>query len=123
MTAKAYLSQVKRLDARIGALLDRQRRYHEIGAWRARYWPSLNGLAAMRALERELDGQIVAYADLVREVESVIDAVGDAQYRDVLKFRYLNGWTWRKVAERMRFSKDWVCHLHERALRAVRVPE
>ena len=123
MTAKAYLSQVKRLDARIGALLDRQKRYHEIGAWRARHYPSLNGPAAMLALERELDERIVAYAEQVRAVEAVIDAVGDAQYRDLLKYRYLNGWPWKKIAERMRFSKDWVWHLHQKALRAVRVPE
>lgn len=123
MTAKAYLSQVKQLDAQIGALLDRQRRYHEIGAWRARHCPSLEGPAAMRALERELDGKIAAYADLVREIEAAIDAVGDAQYRDLLKYRYLNGWPWQKVAERMKFSKDWVWHMHRKALRAVRVPE
>ena len=117
MTAKEYLSQVKRQDQRIGALLDRQRRYHELGALRT------GGSASMRALEKELDARIDAYAALVREIEGAIDAVEDAQYRDLLRYRYLNGWGWQKIADRMRFSQDWVWRLHARALRQVRVPE
>ncbi|MBR1820443.1 MAG: hypothetical protein IJ769_02340 [Clostridia bacterium] len=118
MTAKEYLSQAKRQDRRIGALLDRQRRYHELAGSCGE-----NGRARMLELEKELDERIGAYAALVREIEGVIDAVGDAQYRDVLKYRYLNGWSWQRIAERMYFSQDWVWRLHARALKAVRVPE
>lgn len=122
MTAKEYLSQARRLDRRILALLDRQSRYHEIGAWRAGFGGAV-GPGAMLALERELDGRILEYADKVREIERTIDQVEDEQYRDVLKYRYLNGWSWKDIAERMGFSQDWLWHLHARALRAVRVPE
>lgn len=110
MTTKEYLSQAKQQDRRIGALLERQRRYHEIGAWRT------GGSARMRALEKELDARIDAYALLVLEIEGVIDGVADPQYRDVLRYRYLNGWNWQRIAERMSFSQDWVWRLHKRAL-------
>ena len=123
MTAKAYLSQVKQQEQRIGALLDRQRRYHELGAWRGACFRGGRGAAEMAALERELDGRIAEYASLVRQIEGTIDAVEDAQYRDVLRYRYLNGWNWQRIAERMNFSQDWLWHLHARALKAVRVPE
>ena len=139
MTAKAYLSQAKQQDVRIGALLDRQRRYHELAAWRPSVGsvpnvgsvPSVGsepnagesrGSARMIALEKELDARIERYAELVREIEGVIDAVEDAQYRDVLRYRYLNGWTWKRIAERMHFSQDWVWRLHARAMRQVKVP-
>ena len=122
MTAKEYLSQAKQHDRRIAALLDRQRRYHELGAWRGERFGGMDGAAQMAALERELDARIGAYAELVRQIEATIDAVGDAQYRDVLKYRYLNGWSWQKIAERMHFSQDWVWRLHARALKALRMP-
>ena len=123
MTAKEYLSQAKRLDRRIGALLDRQRRYHELGAWQATRFDGASGPGGMAALERELDARIGEYAELVRRIERTIDAVEDERYRDVLKYRYLNGWSWKKIAERMHFSQDWVWRLHARALKAVRPPE
>ena len=63
MTAKEYLSQVRRLEKHIWALLDRQRKYHEMGAWRASYEGAV-GPEAMRALERELDRRITEYVCL-----------------------------------------------------------
>ena len=42
MTTNAYLSQAKQQDVRIGALLDRQRRYHELAAWRPSVGPVPN---------------------------------------------------------------------------------
>lgn len=123
MTAKEYLSQVRRLDRRIGALMDRQRRYHEIGAWRPEGLGAAVSPGQMAALERELDGRIAEYADLVRQIEAAIDAVDKEQYRDVLKYRYLNGWSWRRISERMNLSQDWLWRLHGRALQAVRPPE
>ena len=122
MTAKEYLSQARQLDRRILALLYRQRKYHELGAWRARY-AETKGVGAMVELEKEIDERIAEYAAKVFEIEAVIDAVADQQYRDVLRYRYLNGWSWQKIAERMHFSQDWLWHLHARALAQVVVPE
>lgn len=122
MTAKEYLGQVRQLERRILALLDRQSKYHELGAWRARY-AGTKGVGAMVALEREIDGRINEYIDRVYEIEAAIDAVEDEQYRDVLKYRYLNGWSWQKIAERTHFSQDWLWHMHARALGQVKLPE
>ena len=67
MTAKEYLSQVRRLDQRIGALLDRQKKYHELGAWRPIRFDGEKGPRAMVALERELDARIAEYAEKVAD--------------------------------------------------------
>lgn len=118
MTAKEYLSQATRHERRIAALLDRQRRYHEIGAMCGE-----RGRARLVELEKELDGRIESYVALVRQIEGAIDAVGNAQYRDVLRYRYLNGWSWQRIAERMYYTQDWVWRLHARALKLVSVPD
>ena len=118
LTAKDYLSQALRLYRRIEALMDRQRRYRELGLSCGE-----DGRWRMLAMARELDARVAEYAEKAREIERVIDAVEDGQYRDLLKYRYLNGWSWQRIAKRMYVSEDWVWRLHRRALRAVRLPQ
>lgn len=118
MTAKDYLSQALRLQWRIEALTDRQRRYRELG-WSC----GEDGRRRMLAMARELDARVAEYTEKAREIERAIDAVEDGEYRDLLKYRYLNGWSWQRIARRMYVSEDWVWRLHRRALRAVRMPQ
>ena len=73
-------------------------------------------------LEREIDRRIDEYARLVREIETAIDAVADPQCREVLRYRYLNGWSWQRIAGEMNYSQDWLWRLHARALEAVKIP-
>ena len=74
-------------------------------------------------LEMEIDRRIDQYVDLTREIEAAIDAVEDPRYRELLRFRYVNGWSWLKIANEMHMSEDWVKHMHGWALQHVRVPE
>lgn len=114
MNAKEYLSQARQADRRIGALLERRRHYREMEELRG---PGSAG--GLEALEGEIDRRIEAYAALVREIEEVIDEVENGQYRDVLKLRYLNGWSWKAIAARTNFSRDWLWKLHARALEQI----
>ena len=114
MTAKAYLSQARQADRRIGALRERRQRCGEMAACRTPgRAPSLD------ALQGELDAQIERYAALVSDIEGRIAAVENPQYRDILRYRYLNGWSWRRIAGSMCFSQDWLMRLHARALEEV----
>ena len=70
----------------------------------------------LEALGRELDERIEACAALVREVEARIDALDNPLHRDVLKFRYLNGWSWRVISCRMGLSRDWLMSVHRKAV-------
>ena len=117
-TAKDYWSPALRLQRRIEALTDRQRRYRELGLSCGE-----DGRRRMQAMARELDARVAEYAARAREIERAIDAVEDGEYRDLLKYRYLNGWSWQRIARQMYVSEDWVWRLHRRALRAVRLPQ
>lgn len=118
MEAKEYLSQARRADRRIGAMLERRRRYMELEALRGP-----GGGDGLRALEADIDRRIEDYAALVREIEGKIDAVEDQTCREVLRYRYLNGWSWQAISDRTHYSRDWLWRLHARALEAVKMQD
>ena len=138
MTAKEYLRQLQRRDARINALIERQQRYRELASRRTAVYrnaPGGGGGGTRRVssveeyavkivdLEREIDRRIDEYADLTREIEAAIARIPDGRYRDVLRFRYVNGWSWEKIAEEMRYDRRWVYRIHGRALNMIEVPK
>lgn len=135
MTAKEYLRQLLRRDARINALIERRQRYRELADVRGVAYGDVSGGGSRHGsavedcavriveLEREIDRRIDEYVDLVRQAEAAIDRVPDARCRDVLRYRYLSGWTWEKIAEQMHYDERWVRHLHGLALLQVEVPE
>lgn len=114
MAATAFLGQAMRLERQIVALRLRQRRYLELGLSCGE-----EGRARMRALASQIETRVAAYAEKVRQIEGAIDAVEEARYREVLRYRYLNGWSMKRIAREMGYSEDWVYRLHRRALRAV----
>ncbi|HIS92756.1 MAG TPA: hypothetical protein IAA84_07025 [Candidatus Alectryocaccomicrobium excrementavium] len=135
MTAKEYLRQLSRKDARIKALLERQRRYRELAERRTAVYRDMPGGGQRHVssveeyatkiidLEREIVRRIDEYADLTREVEAAIDRIGDDRYRDILRFRYVNGWGWERIAQEMHYDERWVRRLHGWALLRVEIPE
>ena len=65
MTAKDYLSQALRLQRRIEALTDRQRRYREMG-WSC----GEDGRRRMLAMARELDARVAEYTEKAADREA-----------------------------------------------------
>lgn len=134
MTAKEYLRQLSRKDARINALIERQQRYRELAARRtAVYRDTPDGgrrcsssveeyVARIVDLEREIDRRIDEYMDLTREIEAAIDKVGDDRYRDILRYRYINGWNWERIAQEMHYDVKWLYKMHGRALQKISPP-
>lgn len=134
MTAKEYLNQARGMQLRVEALEERIARLRSRAErMTARYGAAPGGsgrnagleagVAKIVDLERELTRRVAAYAELIAGIERAIDAVPDPRQRDLLKFRYLNGWSWRKIAREMHLSEDRVWHLHGEALKVVRPPE
>lgn len=135
MTAKEYLRQLSRKDARINALIERQQRYRELAERRTAVYRDTPGsgrrcsssveeyVVKIIDLEREIDRRIGEYVDLTREIEAAIDRVSDDRYRDILRYRYINGWSWERIAREMHYELRWIYRLHGRALREIRVPD
>jgi len=66
-----------------------------------------------------VDRRIDALAEQELAAMRRIDALDNPGQREVLACRYLNGWTWKEIARRMRYSQDYVKHVHARALKAM----
>ena len=127
MTAKEYLRQLTRKDVRINALIERQQRYRELAARRTAVYRDAPGArrrtssveeytAKIIDLEAEIDRRVDEYVDLTCEIETVIDRVEDDRYRDILRFRYINGWSWERIAREMHYDRRQVTRLHGLAL-------
>ena len=114
MDAKAVLAGARRSKLRLEALMERRGWYAQAGQCRAGE-ASASLARLQQALDREID-------EVVRQELAAmarIDALADPRQREVLRYRYLNGWAWKEIARRMGYSTDWVKHLHADAIRAV----
>lgn len=58
------------------------------------------------------------------EIIRTISAVDDENLRKLLIMRYINGYTWQKIAFQMNFSFDHVVgYLHRKALKSLKTPK
>lgn len=85
----------------------------------------LNAEARARCeeLDGELQGQIQRLFDKQAEIRHAIDRMEDATLRKLLEYRYINGWSLKKISCRMYISYDWLRHLHGVALLKIRFEE
>ena len=114
MDVREHMKEIRLSRARLEALTQRRGRCVQMGAFH-----SEGGSDALERLRREIDRRIDAVAEQTLAAERLIDTVRDANQRDVLRYRYLNGWDWNEIARRMNYSTDWVKHVHGRALKAM----
>lgn len=75
-----------------------------------------NGVAAIDEIESTINQDINDLVKLRKEVEGIIDAVQNMQFREILKCRYLDCQTFEEIAYKNNYSWRWVHILHERAL-------
>lgn len=129
MRAKEFLSDIHDNIQRIKALEDRRTDYYNMGMScgipEIRRDSSSNGSRVESVVERLVDD---LSASLDRETkdlliqhqaaERIIRALPNAKWRDVLEYRYLNGWSWSTVARAMHYNKRWIHRLHSEALEA-----
>lgn len=130
MTSKEKKEYLQRFRAAEAECLDIDRRIREL---RSRYTAraiqyddmpkahnSEHDLSEYAAELDQLEAELkVAYAEAVRiqrEIYTAIKAVGDGTLRRVLELRYVDGYTWEKIAVAIDRSYQWVCELHGRAL-------
>lgn len=80
-------------------------------------------LERLEQLNREIEADIEQYILLQRGVTAILEQLSDMTMRTVLEYRYLNGATWEQIAEKMGFTYQWVCSLHQKALKQLHFPE
>lgn len=71
-------------------------------------------------LQREIDAEIDEIRKIRAEIEETIAAVDDADCRLLLSLRYINGYSWRRIAANMAYTENHVTgYLHYKALKKV----
>ena len=130
MTAKEYLNRYRVINNRID---DKLQRIEDLRSRATRLSPTAmfdrNGNVSDRVgqnaariadLENEVEAMKREAAGIRSELESTISKVDDIQLRDLLTMRYIHGYSWRKIAAKMGYSKDHVWgYLHRSALEKV----
>lgn len=74
-------------------------------------------------LDGELQAQIRRLFKKQAEIRQAIERVEDPTLRKLLEYRYINGWSLKKISCRMYISYDWLRHLHGVALLKIRFDE
>lgn len=68
----------------------------------------------------ELEKEISQLMQYTREAEKLIATLRDERYRSVLQLRYLCGYDWQEIADRLHFSLRWTHKLHGEALQELK---
>lgn len=79
--------------------------------------------ASVAESERLLLEAIEALASEQLKIRSVIAGVDNRDWRNVLEFRYINGWSWSRVAEKMHYGRSTVWRIHKKAMNSLCPPE
>lgn len=129
MNIKQYLSQAQHIERNIEA------KREDIARMRARLTDGTAQISDMprgggqhglddaiaRIIEYEeyVNREIARLCDLKTEIRDVIASVSNPVHRELLELRYINGYSWRRVAKAMHYSSDRIWHLHSDALKAL----
>jgi DNA-directed RNA polymerase specialized sigma subunit len=128
----AYLSRYKAVDKRIEQELE------ELAKWDCRatkVTPTYSDMPKggetsdkiqtaveeMDEIRMELQSDLQESRIIMRGVKEAIKTVEDDTLKNVLLYRYINGKTFEQIAVKLDFSYQWVCELHGRALKKVRI--
>ena len=130
MTAKEYLRRYRRLSEYIDCKYDEIRRCRELAA---KCTPSAmfdrngsvsdkvgNAAARIADLEAQIRDEAAELVRVRGEIVRAIDSLDDLDMRVMLTYRYINGWSWRKIAAKMNYTEKHITgYLHRKALREV----
>lgn len=131
MTAKEYLLQYKRMKKRIKSI---ERAIEELETQVSSISINLDGMphgtdlsdktgrlaAAIADKQNELIDRRIDAFNVMVAVSDIIAQVADEDQRWLLTMRYINGYTWEKIAVEMDFTYQWVAGpLHGAALQDV----
>ncbi|GFH40250.1 DUF1492 domain-containing protein [Lactococcus insecticola] len=135
MTPKEYLKQADRLNERINSLLtevDELRalsfsvpttRFRErVQTTRSNEASFVRCLTKIAKLEDKINKEIDHLIDLKIEIGEAIERVNNTEERILLRYRYVNSYSWDKIYVLMNRSKSGTHRIHSQALHHFQVP-
>lgn len=134
MTAKQYLRQIRAQNRRIDSLIAEKDRlkqmaegvsgmsYDDVKVQSARVTPGnrqTDAVCKLIDIEERITYEIDRYVDMREDAVRTIDMLPQGAERELLRYRYLCGLTWEKIAERMNYEVRQIYRLHGRALQHI----
>ena len=136
MTAKEYLNQARHLDALINC------RLREIDYWRdlssgisgSNFHPHYNPnkpteapfvrcIEKIDAIQRDVEEKVAQLIALREQINSRIDRLENHEEQLVLRYRYMDNFTWEEIERMMNVSERTVFRIHGNALAKFSVPD
>ena len=131
MTAKEYLKQAYRLDARIKSDLEELSELRKLACgvsspgFEPRYNPNaataapfVKCLERIELLEKHINDEIDRFVSLKADIRDVISEVSDHDQQMLLRYRYIHFYPWEKITAEMHYSNRWIHTLHGRSLKS-----
>ena len=126
MEIKEYLLQPVQLDKAINEAILELEMLKELTVKSKSYISaesSSRGLSSVEEIvekicrqEEKINRDIDSYVDKKAEIEQLIDRLADMDQRTLLKYHYILGHTWEKIAEECYISLRNVHYIHGKAL-------
>lgn len=137
MTAKEYLNQARHLDALINC------RLREIDYWRdlsssvlgmkfdgmphshnrPTEAPFVRCLEKIDEIQRDVEEKVAYLVRLKEEINAAIDMLASRDEQLLLRYRYLDDFTWEEIARMLNVSLRTVHRIHGSALQNLIVPD
>lgn len=130
MKAKNYLQKLQSLDLHINAKIEQKEHYMDLACRATSRLSAVNyggtshrskvedNVCKMIDIEREIDREIDRLVNLRRKVLQILENLEDERFRQILEYRYLNYWSWEKMAGELNYDLSWLHRLHKKALDA-----
>jgi len=128
LTIKDLLQGIRNNNLRIKALQERRYEYYTM-ALRGQDFNKIrtsgtndfhsqteDAVLRLQDLEQDMCNSIIKYTEDVKLVEQLINGLTDIRQRDILTFRYMNSWSWQKIASLMNYERTQVWRIHGVAL-------
>ena len=136
MTVKEYLSQAYMLDRRINsdiAELTELRHFSQsirssalsekVTCSHSGDAPFVKVVERLDRLEKKIDAEIDIYVNLKEEIREVISAVENSSEQMVLRYRYIQNYTWERIGNELNADSRTIRRWHSKALTHVILPK
>lgn len=127
-TIKELLQGIRSNNLRIKALQERRYEYYTM-ALRGQDFNKVrtsgtnsfhsqteDAVLRLQDLEQDMCDTIIKYTEDIKLAEQFINSLTDVRQRDILTFRYINGWSWQKIASLMNYERTQIWRIHGVAL-------
>lgn len=124
MTAKEFMEEVRRAERELVSISAKRRHYEELATSIS---VNLTGMPGKQGgssrveagaiglidMTEQLRAKEIEYTALCKKAQELIAKIPQDNFRDVLTFKYLCGWSWRSIQDQLKFKDQksvYRCH-------------